>query len=237
MSSATQTLSSWEGEVIEREDLSERVRRVKVRTASPYFFRAGQHVAVRRALQDAEVSYYSFASAQSPEAPEEFELVVRADPSSVIAGRELGEKIWLSPAQGTAVLDRLLPGQGLLLVGVGTGIAPLRALIQEVCFERDSGATPRQLTLFHGCREEGERLFYQEFQRSAAAGRLSYYPVVSRPSYGFEGLQGRVQEHLLEFVRAEHYAVVCGSVEMTEETQRLLLEAGMSPQNIFAEGY
>ena len=119
----------------------------------------------------------------------------------------------------------------------GTGTAPLRALLQATLRAGDSGS----LILLCGFRSERDVLWRDEFETLARANsRFDYALTLSQPDPGWQGLQGRVQEHAVELARRLERPTVflCGGLAMVGEVQTLLEErAGVPTRDIFAEGY
>ncbi len=218
------------------EALSARVRRLEFRREAPLAFRAGQHVALGRVGDAEQVSYYSFASAFDPERPGHFELAVARGPSS-IGEIELGDELLAQGPLGQVMLDVFPVDAPLVLVAMGTGVAPLRAVAQEVWRGRNEATPPRSLWLVHGAREEEDCLFRGEFEAAARRGLLDYRPVLSRPTVDYAGRRGRVQDHLVELCSPSHRFLVCGSLGMVESTLELLHAHGVPAEHVFAEGY
>ena len=218
--------------VVGSESLSTVVRRLVVQVAARYHWRAGQHVAVRRQPSQGPDSYYSFASADKYDNPTLFELAVGQGPAT-IGELALGDEVYLGPAQGPALLDLFAAPQPLILVGMGTGVAPLRAVIQESVANQEL----RRMTLLHGCRSEEDRLFQEEFAELAERGVLDYRPVLSRGSADWTGLRGRIQAHLTPLVSDESCFMICGSKAMVDDVTTELLAAGTPRAHIHGEGY
>ncbi|HSC88019.1 MAG TPA: FAD-dependent oxidoreductase, partial [Polyangiaceae bacterium] len=170
-------------------------------------------------------------------APDVFELAVGSGPST-LGELQLGDVVFASAALGRAMLD-VFPGNGpLQLIAMGTGVTPLRAVIQEQVARQEKGELPaRSLGLLHGCRDESEQLFADEFAGLRARGLLDYRPVLSRPEPGWPGLRGRVQEHVDAFSPTGASYLVCGSIGMVEDVVARLVSGGVSATSILAEGY
>lgn len=232
--------------VLETEQLSSRVRRVILDVPPDYIWEPGQHLALR-AQVDAAPRYYSIASAAgspvigsspagsstvSVAAPGRLELVMgESNDAPPLAA---GDRVLLSPPVGERAVPR--DHRGLtVLVGAGTGVAPLRAVVQE--------RVPLGLEtlLLVGFRTLDDALFHREFAALAEQRVLRYLLVLSQPSSGWNGLVGRVQEHLgfldgVHTAPSAHFAV-CGSRTMVDDVVTRLLAAGAAHERIFAEGY
>ncbi len=218
--------------VVAAEPLSPTVRRLRVQAAQSYSWRPGQHVALRRQPDAGPDSYYSFASTEAATALAEFELAIGLGPAT-IGALQVGDELHASPAQGLDMLAAFPAPRPLVLIAQGTGIAPLRAVIQEAVRRQRPGG----ITLLHGCRTEGDRLFSDEFCRWEAQGHLEYLPVLSQPSPSWAGLSGRVQAHLDRVASPDRAYLICGSLSMVTSTAAELTERGVPADGLLAEGY
>lgn len=89
-----------------------------------------------------------------------------------------GDVLRLGPAAGAMTVDHA-SGADLLCLGGGTGIAPIRALVEEVA---EYGAAGRSVEVFYGARQAAE--LYDLAELGALAERhpwLSVHPVLSGP--------------------------------------------------------
>jgi CDP-4-dehydro-6-deoxyglucose reductase len=126
-------------------------------------------------------------------------------------------------------------GSPEIFIGTGTGLAPLRAMLQVALAER--GDAP--LVVLFGVRAETEILWRQELENLArSVPRVTFEPTLSQAKNGWQGRRGRVQDHLADVV-APHSAgraYVCGVGEMVNETVSLLTtQHGFSPERVFQE--
>jgi NAD(P)H-flavin reductase len=210
--------------------------RLRVEEGAPFVWVPGQYVELYAPSDPDEALPYSIASAPDPELPNEFELAV--GPGS--AGDPLAELPAGSPLLLAGPYGQLLwppTGDSALMIGVGTGVAPLRALVQATLRERKA----HHLVLLCGFRTDSDILWQREFEAlERATARLRYAVTLTQPSPEWRGMRGRVQEHALELAvgLAEPAVFLCGSVAMVQDCQRLLEEgAGVPADKIFAEGY
>lgn len=220
-----------EASIIDVAQESPRVVGLRVQAPEGYSWDPGQHLALCAAREGAPAGYYSIASAPRPEAPGVFELAAAADSLPEGVAAQEGELVWLSPPGGELTLSRLWRGAAMVLIGMGTGVSPLRAMAQ---FLHDRDALDR-VTLLHGARTERDLLFSEEFRKYSDAG-MEYVPVLSRPYDGWSGRRGRVQAHL-DHLDVSSRFLLCGSQTMVREVTALLLKRGVSPDRIDGEGY
>ena len=142
----------------------------------------------------------------------------------------------VSPAEGASIWNRLgrEPQQikSMSLIGIGTGVAPLRAAYQHF----HHLAPEAQVHLLHGIRHKEDRLFVDEFEEQARSSSLSYLPTLTQAEQNWQGLRGRVQEHLKQIHHCDAF-YICGSRAMTQEIRQLLLEGGVDSEAIVHEGF
>jgi ferredoxin-NADP reductase len=118
---------------------------------------------------------------------------------------------------GTFVFPAGATAPHLLFVAGGTGISPLRAMIDHVL-----RATPsRHVSLLYSARRHDEFAFVDELEAHAAAGRLTLHRTVTRDeSVSWSGGRGRIGRTLFEAVLhdpAHTLCFVCGPRAMVSE--------------------
>jgi CDP-4-dehydro-6-deoxyglucose reductase, E3 len=173
----------------------------------------------------------SFSIASPPHDARPLELHVRRAP-----GGEFSEQVFAEDMRG-AVLQlegplgnsvyrestrAAAPGVAappLLLVGGGTGFAPLKSILRHVLEK----GLPRRMTLYWGVRAERDlyaHAFLEEVTR--ADPRFRYIPVLSEPSAAWVGRRGLVHETVLAEVRGlEHHEIYAsGPPQMIEAMRR-----------------
>jgi ferredoxin/flavodoxin---NADP+ reductase len=137
---------------------------------------------------------YSMASANHEEELEFFSIKVADGPlTSRLQKIREGDTILVGrKATGTLITDNLIPGERLLLLSTGTGLAPFASLIKDPevydCFET--------IVLVHGCRQVSElaygeqvveKLREDELFGPLLAEKLVYYPTVTREPFRNRG--------------------------------------------------
>ena len=165
-----------------------------------------------------------------------FELLLKVPEERLVQVLALqpGDRVGVGPAQGKGFPIEQARGRDLWLFGAGSGIGPLKAVLDIVLEERTSF---RDVVVVYGVREVAELAFRDQF--GAWAGHsVRVVPVVSRPSLdgaSWDGKTGHVQHHLPRaFDRpAEISAFVCGLPEMEKAVCQGLLERGVGPDQVF----
>ena len=133
---------------------------------------------------------YSIVSANYEENLEFLSIKVPDGPlTSRLQHIKPGDKIIVGrKPTGTLLIDYLLPGKNLYLLGSGTGLAPFISIVRDpVTYERFE-----KVIVVHGVREVAELAYHDhltvdlprhEFLGEFAAEQLLYYPTVTREPY------------------------------------------------------
>jgi len=223
-------------ELVARSPLSSRVHRLRFAARAPFDWAAGQHLVVVFGQGQALFLPYSIASASDQKNPGEFELAVAVDAGApVMDTLPLGAELEVEGPAGNFTWQGA-PSPGALLVGVGTGIAPLRALIEEEL----ARASDTEITLLAGHRAHDDVLFAADFARLAAEhARFHFIPTLTSGDPTWLGRRGRVQAQLAEAVNslAPLDAYVCGRLDMVSEVVRILVAHGVPESRIRSEGF
>lgn len=185
-------------------------------------------VAVLRARQ--EQSYFAFASA--PEDTElEFLIKQGAGASGAIYEMKEGDRVELTQVVGRGFALDEHRGKDLVFVAMGTGVAPLRSALRHVLKHADDFG---QLVVLYGARTPDYFCYSDEAEDWERAG-VELRRVVSRPDgHDWSGPTGYVQsllDHVLPDL-ASPVALICGSVEMIEQTRDRLRQMGFAPEAI-----
>lgn len=182
---------------------------------------------------------YSVASANYEDQLEFFSIKVQDGPlTSRLQHLKEGDSIIVSrKATGTLVIDNLLDGRNLYLVGTGTGLAPFLSVIKDPeTYERFE-----KVVLLHGCRHVKELAYGEmiketlpkdEMLGEMVRNQLIYYPTVTRDPFHNRGRitdlmsSGKLfQDVGLADLEAEKDRVmICGSPALLADTKQLLLD-------------
>lgn len=161
----------------------------------------------------------------------EFLLKVPAERVAALTALGAGDRILVGRPQGEGFPLAKAEGRPLVLVGVGSGIAALRSVIEHLLPRR---TVYGDITLLYGVRLHGELAFSDRFGDWAGHG-IKVVPVLSRPGPGWDGATGYVQDHLpRSFAKPARLCVfVCGLPEMEKAVSAALLERGVGPDQVY----
>lgn len=172
------------------------------------------------------VRAYSIATAIRTDS--RFELLLNVTPeqetSAWFLGLKAGDEVHFTGPYGVFKLHHP-PDRVSAFIANGTGIAPIRAMLQELYHEHPGA----EAWLIFGVRRQAEILFRAEFERLARENPgFHFVPTLSRPDARWTGHTGYVQEHIKKYLKGLEgfHAYVCGRPEMVEDVRRLL--RGMS---------
>jgi sulfhydrogenase subunit gamma (sulfur reductase) len=197
-------------------------------TAHGIKFIPGQ-VAVLQAAGE-EPAYFALASA--PEDPE-LEVLVKhkVGASTRIYEMSEGEQIELLEVTGHGFDLEEQKGKDLVFVAMGTGVAPLRSALRHVLKRKQDFG---QLVVLYGARTPDDFCFRTETESWETAG-VELRQVISRPDgHDWSGPTGYVQS-LLDHVLPDLHspiALICGSLEMIDQTRDRLQQMGFAPDEI-----
>ncbi len=150
---------------------------------------------------------------------------------------------------GTLLIDYLLPGKRLYLLGTGTGLAPFLSIVRDP----DTYERFEQVIVVHGVRQVNELayrdlltndLVKDEVLGELVQGKLLYYPTVTREPFVH---QGRIPQllgdgviakdlGLPQFNAAEDRVMICGSPEMLRDLKALCEKTGLKEGNTTTPG-
>merc|ERR1719461_741810 len=93
--------------------------------------------------------------------------------TNFLKGQTVGSPVWAA-IRDTGAHFRLPSSEiPLVLVGPGTGVAPLRGFLQELQQLRNGGAQTSSVHLFFGCRTPDDFLYEEELRAFETDGPLS----------------------------------------------------------------
>ncbi|MFJ1647312.1 globin domain-containing protein [Streptomyces sp. NPDC088258] len=186
----------WQAEVVSHERRTADIAVVTVRPDQPYPFRAGQYTSMETPWWPRVWRHYSFASAPRPDGLLSFHI--KAVPAGWVSNALVhraapGDVLRLGAPVGSMTVDHSTDN-GLLCLGGGTGIAPIKALIEDVA----EHGHRRRVEVFYGARS-GQDLYDIETMLRLQSEHpwLAVRPVVAEgPS---QGLTGRLPEAVRDY--------------------------------------
>ncbi|WP_234383414.1 globin domain-containing protein [Streptomyces dysideae] len=133
----------WNGTVTDHQLRRPDLAVLRVRTAEPYPYRAGQYARLQSPLLPHTWRPYSLACAPRPDGELEFHIRCTGSggvSEALVAHTRVGDPLRLGPAQGSMTLDDGLTRDVLIVAG-GTGWATAKALLEELALRRPPGGS------------------------------------------------------------------------------------------------
>jgi ferredoxin-NADP reductase len=201
----------------------------------------GQHVDIRLTADDGYQAQRSYSIASAPGAAALELTIERIDDGEVspylTEEARPGDEFELrGPIGGYFVWDGS-DDRPVLLVGGGSGLVPLMAMIR---YHR-AIASGAEVRLLLSARSIDDVLYRDELDTLSAPVAVTITLTRGEPPPGWSGLTGRIDRDKLAAVGPgpeERPAVyVCGPTPFVEEAARLLVELGHDPANVFTERF
>lgn len=230
----------WDAEVISVERRTLDLAVVTVRPDQPMEYRPGQSVAVEVPQRPRLWRYLSPANAPKPDGLVEFhvQLVDGGQVSgSIVRNLKAGDRIKLGSPIGEQLVRPADKSRELLMVAGGSGLAPLRAVLEEIDQDfQNTGDAPR-VDLFHGVRVPWSLYEHRLMTWLAERDWFTYTPVVSDDATypGARGLVGAVAAGRPGI--EDRLAMVCGPPAMVEHTVSELVASGLPRDEIRFEQF
>lgn len=193
------------------------------------YIRPGQFVKV--SLPDKGEAFFAIASAPGARGTA-LELLVKggAPLADALVALPLGSTVRLTQAQGKGFPLEEARGRRVLLFATGSGISPLRSLIDTLRRDR---AAYGDVTLYFGVRTPDAFAYVDELD-GWIQDQVRVVRVVSRPGdSGWDGLQGYVQAHVPDEPLAEAVAFLCGVKGMVQGVTEVLVRQGLRKDRLF----
>lgn len=152
-------------------------------------------------------------------------------------GAARGAALDVEGPMGTFTLPPDLGATRVLFVAGGTGIAPLRSMLDHLLRRRAA----HRISLLYSARRADEFAFIEELQDHAGAGLLELHQTVTRDeSAGWTGRRGRIgRDHFAAVLHepAATLCLVCGPDLLVEESVATLGALGVPEMHIRTESW
>jgi ferredoxin--NADP+ reductase len=150
---------------------------------------------------------------------------------------------------GTLLIDYLLPGKRLYMLGTGTGLAPFLSVARDPeTYDRFE-----HVVVVHGVRLVAELAYHELLSHGLAAdellgdvvtGKLKYYPTVTREPFAHQGRITDIIESgqlvdtlgLPPLDPAHDRVMICGSPAMLRDLKAMLEQRGFKEGNTSTPG-
>jgi ferredoxin-NADP reductase len=204
--------------------------------------RAGQHVDIRLTAEDGYQAVRSYSIASAPAEGKLVVTVERLDDGEVspylVDELRAGDKVEVrGPIGGYFVWEAPLGGP-LLLVGGGSGIVPLMAILRQ----RAAVGSDAAVHLLASWRTADDIIYAAELERLAALDGIEITHTLTRGTpAGWSGRSGRIDRAMLAEVGrppdAAGLSFVCGPTGLVEAVATALVDLGHEAAQIRTERF
>ncbi|RWD42337.1 FAD-binding oxidoreductase [Mesorhizobium sp.] len=242
MSDGPAAQSPWQTVTIRRiEKRTPRVTSFFIEPSRPFAYRAGQHVDVRLTAPDGYQAGRSYSIASAPEAGETIERLDDGEVSPFFHDiAAVGDEVELRGPLGGHFVWSDGDGGPLLLVGGGSGVVPLMAMIRHRAARRS--AVP--VALVFSARGWDELIFRDEL--FGLDDRRDGFDLVltltreaaRRPAdYSRRVDAAMIEQSMVRLPAPPRFAFVCGSNAFVSAAAQALIDAGVPAGLIRTERY
>ncbi len=179
----------------------------------------------------------SYSVANAPRADKQLELHIRQVPGGAMSA------YWFEQAKANDLLRLrgplgtfFLRGQSsrhLVLLATGTGIAPVKAILEDLA-RRPPEEQPLSTTVYWGGRHQDDLYWHAPEQPG-----LRFVKVLSRADNSWTGARGHVHDVLLNEVQdfSQRLVYACGSDAMIHSAQARLKAAGLHDRHFHSDAF
>ena len=237
--------------IIERQEISTDLWRIKLDPGGDFNFVAGQYatLGVRDGEKLIERAYSIVSSPYEPQLEIFFELVPHGELTPELYKLHVGDEVSLRKIpKGRFTLDLKSGHKNHLLLSTVTGIAPFVSYARTLYKDWKENKLPADIHLYmiNGASREWEFGYRQEMERLAAeVPWLTYVPTISRPweDADWHGETGRVEDLIRkygdewELTGENTTGYLCGHPQMIELGMGILKRRGFPNASLKQEVY
>ena len=203
----------------------------------------GQHIDLRLTAPDGYQTQRSYSIASPPELARQLELTVDRIPDGEVSPYLFdvlmtGDQLELrGPVGGYFVWDVTMGGP-LLLVGGGSGVVPLMAMLRH----RAAKQSTIPARLLYSARTAEDVIYRDELDQLAGGGGLEVLFTFTRQApAGWTGYQRRIDAAMLDEVikpfGKDARTYVCGPTLLVESVANLLVGMGLPAERVHTERF
>jgi NAD(P)H-flavin reductase/hemoglobin-like flavoprotein len=228
--SAATSPAWWAADVVDIEHRTLDVAVLQLHPQRPFSYLPGQSISLETSLCPRLWRYFSPANA--PRDDGTIELHVQVVAGGQVSGAlahsvKAGHTVRLGPPVGNRLTRRQGDHRDILMVAGGTGLAPLRAVLEQIDQEWLADGVAPDVHLFHGGRTAWDLYEHDQLRHLARRPWFHYTGVASEdPSFpGESGLVGAIAARSRQW--RGRSGLICGSPGMVSHAVAELTAAGM----------
>lgn len=224
--------------IVAIQPVTDRVKSFRLRADFDRPVIAGQHVDLRLTAPDGYQAQRSYSIASPPGTDGTVELMIEGFDDGEVSGffdgvAEVGDVIEMRGPIGGAFVWRPQDGGPLLLIGGGSGVVPLLAILRH----RAIAAPDVPALLLYSVREADDAILRAELeQRARDEPGFSLMLNVSGGTSG-RRIDAALVDTALARLGSPRHSYLCGSNAFVSAASDLLLDAGLDPATIRTERF
>lgn len=234
---SAEALSKVNVTVVAKMPLNDNITQFFLQCKTAFDYRAGQFINIHRA--DGLIRSYSIASLQNEN------RIIEIHVKKLMSGQmsnwlhtsiAIGDTLEISGPYGECFYNANDTEQPILLIGTGSGLAPLLGVVRDALSRQHRGS----IHLFHGSHSAADLYFVNDLKKlEEKYDNFRYVPCVSDDEKIVQGVSGRVDIVALTSIKklSGWRVYLCGNPDMVKSTKRKAYLAGASLKEIFADPF
>lgn len=221
----------FKSKVLDVTNLTLSVKHLTFSVPEEFDFYPGQFISIILSKDGKEIRRpYSIASQPSKKSVDVcIKIIQNGLLTPLIDGLKKGDKIEVLGPMGEFIIKDF--SKNLVFISTGTGIGPFRSMIHSLLENKFKN----KITLLTGYRTEEDVLYEPEFKELEKKFKNFFYHRILSRSEKEE--KGYVQKLVEKNIDNDYHYYICGLKEMVNSVKELLVEKGISKENIFFEKY
>ncbi len=227
--------------IVKKKQLTKDVIELDLLAETNFDYKSGQYISIKVTDKNSAPCIRAYSIASAPQKDRKsFSLCVK-----IIEGGRASN--WFSSLKENDTIEFLGPfgefvfttpkNKEVVFVGTGTGIAPLKAILEETLSQK----TTQKIHLIFGLRHVKD-IFYKEIFENMAKNHpnFTFTFTLSKPeNNSYKGLSGRVTPIVekLEFSAKNTEFYICGLTDMVEDVTKVLKTKNVPEENVHLEKY
>ena len=208
--------------------------------------RAGQHVDVRLVAEDLYQAQRSYSIASAPEERTVALTIERLEDGEVSPylcdELVVGDGVEVRGPIGGYFVWQRNSAERLLLVGGGSGIVPLMAMLRHHAHAEPAVRASVPVRLLYSARTRDDVIYREELERLAQSPNVKLTFTLTRQAPAdWQGYRRRIDKEMLEAVSwpasEMPHAFVCGPTPLVESVASMLVELGHDPAHVRTERF
>ncbi|MCF7866856.1 FAD-dependent oxidoreductase [Candidatus Woesearchaeota archaeon] len=227
-------IQTFSAGLITKEQLTSDVFRLTFTHPPNFTFKAGQFVQIKFE-KDGESKWRSYSIVNPPSHNSMIEVIVKlidgGFASEVIKESHHNQKYEIKGPFGNFIYDESDTSENIVMICTGTGVAPFYSMLKEHLSKQSN----KNFRLLFGVRTMENFFLKDKFEiMEKRHNNFKFVPVLSRQEW--EGKQGHVQNFIPKPDGKTTY-YICGLKDLVLDTEKLLMDNGVSESKIKKERY